>query len=185
MRRLLQYGLCIILLIGSTGYGQSLADAARENRTQKSEKSAASAKVIGNDDLFPTPSVIQLVPGSSSTGQGRLVAPGRGKHDYQIIMLDATRFVHGGTLHISISTGDGPAEASFDLYPQGALLSASGFPTSIANAHNVPRTSGATINYRFAHGTVFQFGAEGSWNEKTGAANTYSFVVSVDDQSAQ
>jgi hypothetical protein len=25
---------------------------------------------------------------------------------------------------------------------------------------------------RFAHGTVFQFGAEGSWNAKAGATNT-------------
>jgi len=185
MLRVLHYGLCIVLLIGSTSYGQSLADAARENRKQKSEKGIASAKVISNDDLFAIPTVIQLVPSSSSTGQGRFVAPGRGKHDYQVIVLDATRFEHGGTLHISISTGDGPAEASFDLYPQGFPLPASGFPTSIASAHNVPRNSGATINYRFTHGAVFQFGAEGSWNEKAGSANTYSLVVSVDDKFTQ
>jgi len=27
---------------------------------------------------------------------------------------------------------------------------------------------------------VFQLGAEGSWNAKAGATNTYSFVVDVD-----
>ena len=184
MQRVALKGLCIILLIGSTAYGQSLADAARANRKQKS---AAPTKVLTGDDLVATstPEIIQLIPGSSSAGQGTLVAPGRGKHSYQVIMLDASRFVSGGTIHITITVGDGESEASFDLYPQGLALPSEGFPNSLASAPNIRSGSGAKINYRFAHGTVFQFGAEGSWNSKAGATNTYSFVVDVDSQSTR
>jgi hypothetical protein len=179
MQRVALKGLCIVLLIGSTGYGQSLADAARANRKQKG---AAPTKVITGDDLVAksAPEIIQLIPGSSSTGQGTLVAPGRGKHSYQVIRLDASRFVNGGTIQITITVGDGESEGSFDLYPQGLPLPSEGFPNSLANAVNIRSASGAKINYRFAHGTVFQFGAEGSWNSKAGATNTYSFVVDVE-----
>lgn len=182
MQRVALRGLCIVLLLGSTGYGQSLADAARANRQQKD---TAPTKVLTSDDLDATsaPERIQLIPGSSSTGQGTLVAPGRGKHSYRVIMLDASRFVNGGTIHIAITLGDGESEASFDLYPQGLPLPSEGFPKPLANAVNIHSGSSAKINYRFAHGTVFQFGAEGSWNSKAGATNTYSFVVDVDSQS--
>jgi len=183
MQRVALRGLCILLLliIGSTAYGQSLADAARANRK---DKGTAPAKVITGDDLGGTSTeTIQLIPGSSSTGQGTLVAPGRGKHSYRVIMLDASRFVNGGTIHITITLGDGESEASFDLYPQGLPLPSEGLPKSLANAVNIRSGSGTKINYRFTHGTVFQFGAEGSWNAKAGATNTYSVVVDVDDQS--
>jgi len=182
MQRVAVKGLCIVLLLGSVCYGQSIADAARANRKQKGD---APAKVLTSDDLVATstPEIIQLIPGSSSTGQGTLVAPGRGKHSYRVIQLDASRFVTGGTIHMTITVGDGESEASFDLYPQGLPLPSEGFPNSLANAVNVRSSAGAKINYRFAHGTVFQFGAEGSWNSKAGATNTYSFVVDVDSQS--
>jgi hypothetical protein len=186
MQRVALKSLCIFLLIflliDGTGYGQSLADAARANRKQKG---AAPTKVITGDDLVETstPETIQLMPGTSATGQGTLVAPGRGKHSYRVIRLDASRFVGGGTIHITISLGDGESEASFDLYPQGMPLPTEGFRHSLATAINVGSASSAKIDYRFAHGTVFQFGAEGSWNAKAGATNTYSFVVDVDSQS--
>lgn len=178
MRRVAARGLCIVLLMGSMSYGQSLADAARANRK---EKGVGTAKVVTSDDLSgtSTPETIQLVPGSSATGQGTLIAPGRGKHSYRVIRLDASRFENGGTLHITITNGDGESEASFDLYPDGLALPSEGFPKSLASAVNVRSNSGAKINYRFAHGTVFQFAAEGSWNAKAGATNTYGFVVDV------
>ena len=188
MQRVAQKVLCsvllIFLLIGGTGYGQSLADAARANRKQKG---AAPAKVLTSDDLAatPTPEIIQLIPGSSSSGQGTLVAPGRGKHSYRVILLDASRFVNGGTIHVTITVGQGESEASFDLYPEGLPLPSEGFPNSLARAVNIRSGSGGKINYRFSHGTVFQFGAEGSWNAKAGATNTYSFVVDVDSQSTR
>jgi hypothetical protein len=175
--------LLIGLLIGGKAHGQSLADAARANRKQK----AVPTKVLTSDDLVATstPEIIQLIPGSSSTGQGTLVAPGRGRHSYRVILLDASRFANGGTIHITITVGGGESEASFDLYPQGLPLPSEGFPNSLAIAVNIHSVSGAKINYRFAHGTVFQFGAEGSWNAKAGATNTYSFVVDVGSQSTQ
>jgi hypothetical protein len=176
-------GFCIILMIGSMAYGQSLADAARANRKQQG---TAPGKVLTTDDLDPsTPATIQLIPGSSATGQGTLVAPGRGKHNYRVITLDASRFANGGTLHITITLGDGESEASFDLYPQSFPLPSEGLPNSLANAVNVRSGSGAKINYHFTHGAVFQFAAEGSWNAKAGATNTYSFVVDVDAPSSR
>jgi len=181
-------GLFIVLLmlplIGGTAYGQSLADAARANRKQKGD---APAKILTSDDLVasPTPEVIQLIPGSSASGQGTLVAPGRGKHSYRVIMLDASRFVGGGTIHITITLGDGESEGSFDLYPQGLPLPSEGMPNSLAHAVNIHSASGAKIDYRFAHGVVFQFGAEGSWNSKVGATNSYSFVVDVNSPSTR
>lgn len=170
--------LLIGLLIGGTSYGQSLGDAARANRKQKG---ATPAKVITGDDLTATPTaeVIQLMPGTTSTGDGTLVAPGRGKHSYHVITLDASRFVNGGTIHITVTVGNGESEGSFDLYPESLALPTEGMPNSLANAVNIHSASGAKINYRFAHGAVFQFGAEGSWNSKAGATNTYSFVVDV------
>jgi len=179
MQRVALRGLCIVLLISGMSSGQSLADAARANRKQKG--AAVPTKVLTSDDLTatPPPETIQLMPGTSSTGQGTLVAPGRGKHSYQVILLDASRFVNGGTIHITVSVGDGESEGSFDLYPQGIALPGEGFPNSLANAVNIRSDAGGKISYRFAHGTVFQFAAEGSWNSKAGAKNTYSFVVDV------
>lgn len=127
-------------------------------------------------------SVAQLLPGSKFTGEGTLVAPGRGKHSYRIVNLDATRFVNGGTLHITVTVGDGASNGSFDLYPQGAQVPAEGSPNSLANVWNVARASSRNITYHFDHGTVFQFRAEGDWNSEAGTTNTYSFIVDVQSQ---
>lgn len=184
MQRVALAGLCIVLLMGSTGYGQSLADAARANRKQKG---VVPTKVLTSDDLVAAPAseIIKLIPGSTATGQGTLVAPGRGKHSYRVIQLDASQFLSGGTIHIAITVGSGESEASFDLYPQGLTLPSEGFPNSLASAYSIRSGAGGKINYHFAHGTVFQFGAEGSWNAKAGATNTYSFVIDVDSPPKQ
>ena len=185
MHRVARIVLGTILLIASLCpsicHGQSLAYAAREHRKQKAKDGSTATKVITGDDLSaPSDDVtIHLVPGTTSTGDGTLVAPGRGKHSYLTTSLDATRFVNGGVLHITITLGDGPAEASFDLYSQGARLPSQGFPNSLANAHDVRSGATAKIDYRFDHGSVFRLGAEGSWNAKAGDTNNYRFVVSV------
>lgn len=180
MQRVALRSLGIVLLIGSSCYGQSLADAARANRNQKAGEGATATKVVTDDDIAATKDVtVHLVPGAASTGNGILVAPGMWKHGYSVINLDATRFPNGGVLHIEIALGDGPAEASFDLYSQNAHVPSGGFPNPLANAHDVPSGSTAKIDYRFDHGTVFQFGAEGSWHAKAGDRNTYNFTVSV------
>jgi hypothetical protein len=167
-----------MLLLASICHGQSLADAARDNRKQKTGDAAT--KVIDSDDLSaPSDTIIHLVPGTSSSGQGTLVAPGRGKHNYVITQLDTTKFTSGGTLHISINVGDKTSEASFDLYPQGSRTPLSGFPKPLASAHNIRSGDSANIDYHFDHGSMFQFAAEGSWNAKAGDTNTYSFTVDV------
>jgi hypothetical protein len=182
MQRVAQGALCIVLLIGSTGHGQSIADAARDNRKQQPKKAAVPAKVFSNDDISSTPDTIaHLVAGSDFAGQGSLVAPGRWKHNYRTIRLDASQFANGGTLHITITLGNGASDASFDLYPMGPLPT-DGFPKSLAHAYDVPRASTAKIDYRFDHGQVFLLGAEGNWNSKAGTTNTYSLVVDVKTQ---
>jgi hypothetical protein len=183
MHRVAQKVLCIVLLIGSTCYSQSIADSARENRKQQSKKGTAPAKVFSNDDVSSTPDMIaHLVPGSSFDGQGALVAPGRWKHNYRTIRLDTSRFPNGGTLHIKITLGNGASDASFDLYPMGAPLPTDGFAKSLAHAWDVPRGSSAKIDYRFDHGEVLLLGAEGNWNSKAGTTNTYNFAVNVEAQ---
>jgi len=179
MHRVVPIVLGTMLLMASVCYGQSLADAARENRKQKSNDGGTPTKVITSDDLTAPPNVIHLVPGTTSTGEGTVVAPGRGKHGYLITNLDATRFTNGGVLHITITVGEGASEASFDLYPQGVRLPSEGFPNSLAGAHNVRSGAGTKIDYRFDHGSVLQLATEGSWNSKAGDKNTYTFAVDV------
>jgi hypothetical protein len=167
-----------LLLFAGLCHGQSLADAARENRKQKTGD--GTSKVVDSDDLTtPTDTLLRLLPGTPSNGQGTLVAPGRGRHNYVITQLDATKFTNGGTLHIDVVVGDKTSEASFDLYPQGSHTPTSGFPKPLASAHNIRSGDSANIDYHFDHGSVFQFAAEGSWNAKAGDTNTYSFTVDV------
>ena len=79
-----------------------------KNRKQKPKDGGAATKVITSDDFSASPEVtIHLVPGTTSTGQGTVVAPGRGKHSYLITNLDATRFTNGGVFNITITVGDG------------------------------------------------------------------------------
>ena len=181
MRRVIQRILFVLLLISGLSYSQSLGDAARENRKQQNKTGSSPRKVFTNDDVSVTPDTIaHLVPGESYSGQGTLIAPGMWKHNYRLIRLDASRFVNGGTLHITIRVGDGKSDASFDLYMQGAQIPVGGFAKSLAHAYDVPRTSSAKINYHFDQGTVFLLGAEGNWNSKAETTNTYRFVVDVD-----
>lgn len=181
MHRTVPIVLAPMLLIAGICHGQSLADAARENRKQQ-VKGEGATKVITSDDFSaPADLTIPLVPGTSSSGRGTIVAPGREKHSYFVTDLDATRFIKGGVLHITITVEDGPSEASFDLYPQGFRLPSDGLPNSLAHAYNIRSGAGAKIDYRFDHGSVFQLAAEGSWNAKPGDANSYSLVVDVEN----
>ena len=182
MQRVTARILSSVLLVSSLCYGQSLGDAARANRKQQG-KQVSPIKVFTSDDVSASAyPILHLVPGSSSSGQGTLVAPGMWKHSYQVVRLDTSRFANGGTLHIAITLGNGKSDASFDLYPGGTPLPADGFPRSLAYAHDVLQTTNAKIDYHFNQGTVFLLGAEGSWHSKAGDTNTYSFVVNVENQ---
>src|SRR5215469_9325093 len=157
MQRIAQQFLFIILLVTGICYGQSAADVARENRKHQASNETP-GKVISNDDVDPlTPMTgAQLLPGSSFNGKGTLVAPGRGNHSYRCVNLDATRFLNGGTLHITVTLGKGESDASFDLYPQGVQPPIQGFPNSLAHAWDVAKGSTVKINSHFDHGAVFQ-----------------------------
>ena len=177
-------GATIILvpmfLVASICWGQSIADAARENRKQKPKDGGCTTRVITDDDFSGPPDpIVHLLPGTTSSRGGTIVAPGRGKHAYSITNLDASRFTNGGVLHIEITVGDGASEASFDLYSRGARLPSEGFPDSLADAHNVRSGATAKIDYHFDHAGLFRLAAEGSWNSKPGDKNSYSFVVNV------
>src|SRR5215468_4425638 len=162
MHRVAPIMLGLLLILAGMSRGQSLADAARDNRKQKTRDGAAPSKVVTEDDFAAPPDVtIHLVPGTTSTAEGALVAPGRGKHAYYITSLDSTQFPNGGVLHIAITMGNGASEASFDLYSEGARLPTDGFPNSLAGAHSIRSGATAKIDYRFNHGTTFRFGAEG------------------------
>ena len=74
MQRVHLKSLGMVLLIGSTCYGQSLADAARANRKQKSQEGATVTKVVSDDDIAAATDVtVHLVPGATSTGGGELI----------------------------------------------------------------------------------------------------------------
>lgn len=173
--------LSAILLAAGMCWGQSLGDAARQNRQQKGD--TGTKKVYTSDDLTAHPeNTVVVVPGKPADGSGMLVAPGRWKHNFHVTTLDVTRFPNGGVLHLKITLGTGASDASFDLFPEGASLPADGFPRSLASAHDVLGGRVAKIDYRFSSGAVFQFTAEGSWNAKAGDTNSYSFVAEVDSK---
>lgn len=173
--------LLIASICPSLCHGQSLADAARQNRQQKSQDGNATSKVIDSDDLSEPSNdpIVHLAPSATSTGGGTLIAPGLGKHSYVATNLDATQFPNGGVLHISVTLGDGSSDASFDLFSKGAHLPETGLPNPLASAHGVKSGATAKIDYRFDHGTMFRLAAEGSWNAKAGDTNSYSFVAWV------
>lgn len=54
MCRSLSRFLIIVLLVGGVGYGQSLADAARQNRAKKEQSTTTTKKVYTTDDLSPS-----------------------------------------------------------------------------------------------------------------------------------
>lgn len=185
MRRFAGTFFCLILLVATfcptVSHSQSLADAARQNRQQKTQDGSITSKVIDSDELS-APSddpIVRLTPGATSSGGGTLIAPGLGKHSYLSTSLDTTQFPNGGVLHIAITLGEGPSEASFDLFPQGARLPDKGIPNPLANAHGVKTGTTAKIDYRFDHGAIFRLAAEGSWSAKAGDTNSYSFVAWV------
>ncbi len=55
MYRTLSRFLFIVLLISGASYGQSLADAARQNKTKKDQSTTTTKKVYTTDDLSPSP----------------------------------------------------------------------------------------------------------------------------------
>jgi hypothetical protein len=55
MYRILSRFLLPVLLISAASYGQSLADAARQNQAKKNQSTTTTKKVYTTDDLSPSP----------------------------------------------------------------------------------------------------------------------------------
>jgi hypothetical protein len=68
MRRILPRGLLIVALIAGAGYGQSLADVARQNQANKDKSAPTVKKVYTTDDLSPSPDV-DPAAGSDASGK--------------------------------------------------------------------------------------------------------------------
>lgn len=145
-----------------------------------------SASTATQSTQSPKPNTIVLTrtqPTVSANGQ--LIAPGYGKQNYTVFLIDVTDFQAGGTLAIKVTLGEGESDASFDLFPQGIPLPAEGrAKDSIATLYDLKRGKSGTLNYKFTKGQVFQFGATGNWFSRENSTNTFAFTVSVETTSA-
>ena len=111
---------------------------------------------------------------------GQITGTGHDYQRYDFTTLDTRLFRNGGTLYMHVSLGNGESHASFDLYPQGAVIPTKGFPrTSVAKKYNVPSGKRFIMKYRFQKGQVFKFGATGNWNSRKGATNNYSVIFEI------
>ena len=113
------------------------------------------------------------------SGQGTLVAPGSGGHNYRIHELDASRFINGGTLVIDFSIGSGQSWASVDLYGDGQSIATSGVPQALASAWDLPPGSNRRLTHTFQRGQIFRLCFEGNWGSPKGATNTYTYSATI------
>ncbi|GBD51005.1 hypothetical protein MiYa_04254 [Microcystis aeruginosa NIES-2519] len=112
--------------------------------------------------------------------EGVLIAPGNGQQNYDVVDIDTRDFTEGGTLRIDVQVGSGKSNASFDIFPQDAVVPIAGRPTeSIAGSYDVSRNSGTSLTYQFDRGEIFQFGATGNWFSEKGSRNSYRMKAYV------
>jgi hypothetical protein len=112
--------------------------------------------------------------------EGVLIAPGNGQQNYDVVDIDTRDFTEGGTLRIDVQVGSGKSHASFDIFPQDAVVPIAGRPTeSIAGSYDVSRNSGTSLTYQFDRGEIFQFGATGNWFSEKGSRNSYRMKAYV------
>ena len=95
-----------------------------------------------------------------------------------VFQLDTSAFVDGGTLHISLAVGSGPAEGSFALFGEGQDFMGQ-VPRPLADAHQVAFGEPQVLHHTFARGQVFQFVAASGPGTPPGTANAFSATVSV------
>lgn len=116
------------------------------------------------------------------TGSGTLTAPGRNNHNYTFVNIDASQFVAGGTISVSITLGNGASRGSYDLYRASYTPVATGRPqNSLANAYDVVPNSVRNISYSFGPGLSNQFklGLEGNWFSPAGSTNSYTYKIEI------
>lgn len=117
----------------------------------------------------------------SASAEGELIAPGREKQKYTLVLIDTGDFQNGGIIQFEIALGTGESDGSFDLFPEGVPIPTEGRALdSVATLYDLPRASRGMMSYKFTAGQVFQFGATGNWFSREGATNTFSFTVTVE-----
>lgn len=117
----------------------------------------------------------------SATAEGELIAPGYGKQQHKIIVIDVTDFSSGGTLIIEVSLGAGESDGSFDLFPEDATIPTEGrVKNSVASLYDLKHGESGTLTHNFDSGQVFQFGATGNWFSREGAINTFIITATVE-----
>ncbi|MFH1198024.1 MAG: hypothetical protein V1720_20140 [bacterium] len=123
---------------------------------------------------------ITVSPGNPvGNGSGSFIAPGMYLQAYSLTTINVSAF-SSGILKIFIKLGNGESSGSFDLFPEGVPIPTEGRPEgTVAGAYDVSPGSEAYIEYEFARGQVYNFGATGGWFSKKGLKNTYTFKVEV------
>lgn len=126
--------------------------------------------------------VLVLAP-SQPSGSGTLevVAPGYGVHQFTLQRIDLTAFTGGGTLVIDVSVApDSTTDASFDVYPQGAVIPSKDAPTtSVARAYDVQKGQSSRLTYQFTRGEVVTLAAEGNWFSPAGNKGMVRYTASA------
>ncbi|MDD5298371.1 MAG: S8 family serine peptidase, partial [Rhodocyclaceae bacterium] len=133
----------------------------------------------GTFDLSASGSITNLI---TLTGSGTLVAPGNNNHNYTFANIDASAFVLGGKIDITINLGNGNSSSSYDLYPASYTPVSTGRPqNSLANAYDKSPGSTTVISYAFGPGAanVFKLGLEGNWFSPAGSTNTFTYSVVI------
>lgn len=128
------------------------------------------------------PGALILTPSQrSGSGQLTITAPENGRHDYTIQPIDVTAFSGGGTLEIEVRVApNSETSGSFDLYPQGAVVTTEGrSTTSVAGAYEISKGETSHLVYAFKKGEVVRFAAEGDWFSPRGKQGTVFYQVVV------
>lgn len=121
----------------------------------------------------------------SASASGQLTAPGYGKQNYNIFLIDVTDFQTGGTLVIKVMLGEGESDGSFDLFSQNVTPPIEGrAKDSIATLYDLKSGKSGTLSYKFTSGQVFQFGATGNWFSRENSTNTFTFTVTIEASNA-
>ncbi len=111
-----------------------------------------------------------------------LRAPRHGDQDYNVITIDTTAFINGGTLSIEIRMGNAKSGGSFDLFDSVTELPTNGIPNeALASVWDIPSGQKGILNYKFDEGKVFQLGATGTWFSGKGNINAFRAIISVDE----
>jgi hypothetical protein len=134
------------------------------------------------DDLPPNAPLATLTKVSPTMdGRGRITAPGRGAHNYNVFYVDTRAFPQGGELDVMVQVDQNSTlSGSFELYPKGTAFTQAGASTHpLTGKYDVAPGSIVHLLYRFNAGQIFALGAEGNWFSPKGTTGNMIFRASV------